>query len=443
MRLFDLPKATHLKIDVDGGEDAVLDGAGDTLRSPTLKHVLIEVESGRTDLGHVERSVCRGRTHSGQRRSTRGELDLQLALRTLGCVATGVRATPNENDDGSSRAGPWLMRSEETSSEQEEGPPRRIWAPLVADADELRLIQDSIRAFAAPGHEIQTSRPAVGDRGVPLDGLDYRLTGIELIRMRFGRESRLSAILTTPSRRPTHRDAARGFLRRGVLLLRPGTRDGPEAILRNFQIWLKPGGIDDLRVPDRDSVYGFLARMTPHWIDVAVYRYVLGKAQAGKPGFAPYPTVYDPVVSFSTRGRRISEQNNLRLRAAVGHFRFRSGTRSQLMGFVSRLIAKLSLGRLAGDHANLTFIIETPGPREASPTPADERVRRRRRPAAARSAPPPPPPEVRQATPRSRELGTVPADTHSAIETSLSRSVDRGVGARRRRSRRSLAPTNA
>jgi FkbM family methyltransferase len=58
VRLLDLPKATHLKIDVDGGEDAVLDGAGDTLRSPVLKHVVIEVESGRTELGHVERTLA-------------------------------------------------------------------------------------------------------------------------------------------------------------------------------------------------------------------------------------------------------------------------------------------------------------------------------------------------------------------------------------------------
>ena len=58
VHLFGLPSATHLKIDVDGGEDAVLDGAKATLRSPTLKHVLIEVESGRTDLGHVERTFA-------------------------------------------------------------------------------------------------------------------------------------------------------------------------------------------------------------------------------------------------------------------------------------------------------------------------------------------------------------------------------------------------
>lgn len=58
VRLLALPQATHLKIDVDGGEDAVLDGAGETLRSPMLEHVLIEVESGRTDLGHVERTFA-------------------------------------------------------------------------------------------------------------------------------------------------------------------------------------------------------------------------------------------------------------------------------------------------------------------------------------------------------------------------------------------------
>lgn len=101
---------------------------------------------------------------------------------------------------------------------------------------------------------------------------------------------------------------------------------------------------------------------------MAVYRYILGKAHAGKPGFAPYPTVYDPLVSYAGVAE-YCERNNLRLREAVGHFRFRSGIRSRVIGLVSRLVAKLSLGRLAGDHANLTFIIETPGLREADSPP--------------------------------------------------------------------------
>jgi hypothetical protein len=46
---------THLNIDVDGGED----GAAQALRPQTLSDVLIEVESGPFDLGHLERVLRR------------------------------------------------------------------------------------------------------------------------------------------------------------------------------------------------------------------------------------------------------------------------------------------------------------------------------------------------------------------------------------------------
>lgn len=246
---------------------------------------------------------------------------------------------------------------------KKKGHQRRIWAPLVADADELRLIQNSIGAFAATGQEIQILEAGCGRKwSIPLDGLVYRLTGIDLdpeaLRARVETVGDLDDAILGDLRTATLPEASFDVVFCSYVLEHV---TDPEVVLRNFQTWLKPGGIMILRVPDRDSVYGFLARMTPHWLHVAVYRYILGSAHAGKPGFAPYPTIYDPLVSYAGIAE-YCKRNNLSLREAVGHFRFRSGIRSRLIDFVSRLVARLSLGRLAGDHANLTFVIEIPGP---------------------------------------------------------------------------------
>lgn len=43
-RMFDLPPPNYLKIDVDGNEERILDGAAVTLRDPALRSILIEIE---------------------------------------------------------------------------------------------------------------------------------------------------------------------------------------------------------------------------------------------------------------------------------------------------------------------------------------------------------------------------------------------------------------
>jgi FkbM family methyltransferase len=59
VRLLGLQPATHLKIDVDGGELGVLEGAEQTLASGSIQHVLIEVDepdgAGRAVLERLAR----------------------------------------------------------------------------------------------------------------------------------------------------------------------------------------------------------------------------------------------------------------------------------------------------------------------------------------------------------------------------------------------------
>lgn len=55
--LFGLAPPTHLKIDVDGSETEVLDGARETLRARGLRSLMIEVDTDRSDLAGVERRL--------------------------------------------------------------------------------------------------------------------------------------------------------------------------------------------------------------------------------------------------------------------------------------------------------------------------------------------------------------------------------------------------
>ena len=68
-------------------------------------------------------------------------------------------------------------------------------------------------------------------------------------------------------------------------------------VLINFHKWLKPGGLLILKIPDRNSVFGYITRITPLWIHIAYKKYIRGNKNAGKPGFGPYPTFHESVIS--------------------------------------------------------------------------------------------------------------------------------------------------
>lgn len=132
-----------------------------------------------------------------------------------------------------------------------------------------------------------------------------------------------------------------------------------EGVLDRFSVWLKPGGLLILRIPDRDSVYGFVTRLTPFWLHVIYKRYLLGQRNAGKAGFGPYPTVHEHVVS------REGIQYYCRRHSFCIKEEFGNGLYMCGVGIVPKLtrmfvivVSLLSLGKLRWRHNNLTYIIE-------------------------------------------------------------------------------------
>jgi SAM-dependent methyltransferase len=135
--------------------------------------------------------------------------------------------------------------------------------------------------------------------------------------------------------------------------------EGAEGVLDNFRRWLAPGGLMILRIPDRDTVYGFMTRYTPHGLHVLYKRYIQGMKTAGLPGHGPYPTVYDAVVSRRAI-HRYCRDHGCRVRYESGFsgylprkpwFRFPSAV-------LVRLISALSLQKLDWRYNNLTIVIE-------------------------------------------------------------------------------------
>ena len=130
---------------------------------------------------------------------------------------------------------------------------------------------------------------------------------------------------------------------------------GAREVLERFLGWLAPGGMLILKVPDRDSAYGFLTRLTPFWAHVMIYRHMLGYPQAGTPGHGPYRTYYDKVVS--ERGlREFCLGNGMN---APELYRLCSYESQRSMRTAAFLTSLLSGGRLPWRHNNLLLIART------------------------------------------------------------------------------------
>jgi SAM-dependent methyltransferase len=230
---------------------------------------------------------------------------------------------------------------------------------------ELELLEEYIRKQAKPGKTLQVLEAGCGREWYfRMKGIDYELTGLDLdgaaLQARQALKGDLKHCivgdLRTVELEPERFDVIyNAFVLEHV--------EGAEKVLNNFARWLKPLGILILRVPDRDGVQGLVARMTPHWFHVLYHRWVWRLKDAGKPGFAPYPTIYDHVVSRPGL-REFCSAHNLTVleEIGVGSYRRGFGLISRITPTVARIISLLTLGKVHDRFVDFTLVAQKAGP---------------------------------------------------------------------------------
>jgi len=230
--------------------------------------------------------------------------------------------------------------------------------------DELALIESHLAARARPGETLQVLEAGCGRKWYfKMRGVDFELTGIDLdaeaLRARLEISKDLKRGIVGDLRTAQLPDAGYDIIYNAFVLEHV---EGAEKVLHNFLRWLRPGGLLVIRVPDKDGVQGFLARMTPHFLHVWYYRWAWKMKDAGKPGFAPYPTIYDEVIS--RRGLlEFCRRNGLQVveEIGVGSYRRGHGVLARITPLVARALSLLSFGKVHDRYVDRTLIARKAG----------------------------------------------------------------------------------
>ena len=183
-------------------------------------------------------------------------------------------------------------------------------------SEERTIMADHIRDLSYRAGHLDILEAGCGTSwGLDLRGVSYTLTGIDLdqraLDMRLSKAKDLDVAICGDLRTSTLEEDKYDVIFNSYVLEHVA---GADKVLANFVRWLKPGGILILVIPNRDSVWGFVTRITPFWFHVFFKKHIMREPNAGKPGYAPYPTVYDKVVS--RRGiHEFCESQGLKIRA--------------------------------------------------------------------------------------------------------------------------------
>ncbi len=228
--------------------------------------------------------------------------------------------------------------------------------------DEFARLKAHIEEQGQTGQPLRILEAGCGNAWpIKLDNVEYELTGVDLdqdaLRIRQTIRGDLdNTIVGDLAHVKLDEDAYDVVYNSFVLEHVHSARQ----ILDNFMRWLKPGGVLILRIPNPRSVYGFASRVTPMCLHVLYKKYVDGVKNAGKPGYAPYPVVYEPIVSHAGI-RNWADERGLEIVAEyASRYAGRAGIRRVVMTLLIRLLSVCSCGALSHRQLNLTFVIRKP-----------------------------------------------------------------------------------
>jgi SAM-dependent methyltransferase len=232
---------------------------------------------------------------------------------------------------------------------------------LCSEREEKAIIANHIKQKARCHDALSILEAGCGKKwGLDLEGIQYTLTGIDIdekaLNFRVNKQKDLDISIHGDLRTVALEDSHYDVIYNSNVLEHI---NGAERVLEKFERWLKPGGILILIIPNRDSVKGFLTRITPFWFHIFYKRYIIGKKNAGKPNHGPFPTFFDKVVSIKGI-YEFCESHDLFIKAeySAGHgrnFRWITQILSRLIIWVVHLG---SFKRLSASHGHLIYVIE-------------------------------------------------------------------------------------
>jgi SAM-dependent methyltransferase len=233
---------------------------------------------------------------------------------------------------------------------------------VLAEETRIRdVLEGYIRELAATRPMLKILEAGCGRKWYfGMNGIRYELTGVDLdgaaLEARMKREADLHHAIVGDLRTVELEPQSFDVIYNAYVLEHI---PNAETVLRRFVEWLKPGGLLIITVPDRDSVHGLMTRLLPFQAHVLYYRWAWGLKEAGKPGFAPYRTYYDPVISV--RGLRdFAARHGLKMLDEVGYGSYARGRPlfKALTPLFARTVSALSLGRAHSRFVDLAYVLQ-------------------------------------------------------------------------------------